>query len=294
MPSFVSTPINSYFKLVLLILVPWNTHFAQASDMDSTRSLIISKEPLYGRDDTWWDYSMLLLPWIFWQSTEFEATYLQRLQKLLFSTAAIAYYPPFSAVWRSTNSASGFRHVPAGLLQLAFSGTAGMWHQSTTICSECSRTTVRWRIQIWFHGPCVAWWFPLTTSQAENHFQGRVFRYKAIHGLAPPYLKELFVPVSSVPAFSRNRSASLGTSSLHLQQGTLLTVNEVLQWWDLPGGTTFLWSSATLVPYKRFVPDSRHFYLVKLTTFLPHNLTVCFSLTLAVFGHLLFSILSVT
>ena len=110
---------------------------------------------------------------IFRQSIEFEATYLQRLQKLLFSTAVVACYPPCSAVWRSTNSASGFRHLPAGLLQLAVSGPAGMWDQSTTICSECSRTTVRWRIQIWFSGLCIAWWSPLTTSQADNYFQGR-------------------------------------------------------------------------------------------------------------------------
>ena len=73
----------------------------------------------------------------------------------------------------------------------------------------------------------------------------------------------------------------MGTSSFHLQQGTLLTVNEVLQWRDLPGGTTSLWKSATPVPYYRFISDSRHFYLERLTTSLPHNLTVCFSLTLA-------------
>ena len=41
-------------------------------------------------------------------------------------------------------------------------------------------------------------------------FKVGVFGYKAIHGLAPPYLKELFVPVSSVPALSQNRSASRG------------------------------------------------------------------------------------
>ena len=99
-----------------------------------------------------------------------------RLQKLLFSTAAFACYPPFSPVWRSTNSAPRFRHVPAGLLQLAVSGAAGMWYQSTTVCSECSWTTVRWRIQIWFCGSCVARWSQLAASQAENHFQGRGVR----------------------------------------------------------------------------------------------------------------------
>ena len=46
-------------------------------------------------------------------------------------------------------------------------------------------------------------------------FKVGVSGYKAIHGLAPPYLKELFVSVSIVPALSRNRSASSGTSSLH-------------------------------------------------------------------------------
>ena len=61
--------------------------------------------------------------------------------------------------------------------------------------------------------------------------------YKAIHGLAPPYLKELLVPVSSVPALIRNRSESRGTSSFHPQQGTPLTVNEVFAvagptWWN--------------------------------------------------------------
>ena len=39
-------------------------------------------------------------------------------------------------------------------------------------------------------------------------FKVGVFGYKAIHGLAPPYF---IVLVSSVPAFSRNRSASVGT-----------------------------------------------------------------------------------
>ena len=41
-------------------------------------------------------------------------------------------------------------------------------------------------------------------------FKVGVFGYKAIHGLAHPYLNELLVPVSSAPALSRNRSASRG------------------------------------------------------------------------------------
>ena len=43
-------------------------------------------------------------------------------------------------------------------------------------------------------------------------FKGGVLGYKAIHCLASPYLKELFVPVpmSNVPASSRNISASRG------------------------------------------------------------------------------------
>ena len=45
-------------------------------------------------------------------------------------------------------------------------------------------------------------------------FKVGVFEYKAIHGLAPPYLKELFVPVSIVPALSRDRSASCGDYSV--------------------------------------------------------------------------------
>ena len=62
-------------------------------------------------------------------------------------------------------------------------------------------------------------------------FKVWVFGYKVIHGLAPPYLKELFVPVSIVPALSRNRDLHpVGTSSFHPQQGTPLNVNEVLQW----------------------------------------------------------------
>ena len=85
-----------------------------------------------------------------------------------------------------------------------------MWYQSTTVCSECSCTTVRLRIQIWFRGSRVLRWSPLAASQAEIIFKVGVFGYKAIHGLAPPYLKELFVPVSSVSALSRNRSASRG------------------------------------------------------------------------------------
>ena len=47
-------------------------------------------------------------------------------------------------------------------------------------------------------------------SSRESFFKVGVFGYKAIHGLTPPYLKKLFVPVSSVPALSRNRSASRG------------------------------------------------------------------------------------
>ena len=70
-------------------------------------------------------------------------------------------------------------------------------------------------------------------------------------------------------------------SSFHPQQGTPLTVNEVLQWRGPPGGTTFLWKSATPVTCKLFLPDLRHFYLEIFTTSLPHNLTVCFSWTLA-------------
>ena len=71
------------------------------------------------------------------------------------------------------------------------------------------------------------------------------------------------------------------TSSFHPQQKTSLTVNEVLQWRDLPGGTTSLWKFATPVPCKLSVPDLRHFYLERLTTSLPHNPIVCFSWTLA-------------
>ena len=37
-----------------------------------------------------------------------------------------------------------------------------------------------------------------------------VFRYKAINSLAPPYFKDFFVPVSSISALSRNRSAARG------------------------------------------------------------------------------------
>ena len=64
-------------------------------------------------------------------------------------------------------------------------------------------------------------------------------------------------------------------SSFHPQQGKLPTVNVVLQWRILPGGITSLWKSATPVPCKRFVSDSRRFYIERLTTSVRHNLTVC-------------------
>ena len=39
-------------------------------------------------------------------------------------------------------------------------------------------------------------------------FKIGLFGYKAINGLAPPYLKDFFVSVSSISALSRNRSAA--------------------------------------------------------------------------------------
>ena len=41
-------------------------------------------------------------------------------------------------------------------------------------------------------------------------FKVRLFGYKAINGLAPPYLKDFFVPVSSISSLSRNQSAARG------------------------------------------------------------------------------------
>ena len=90
-------------------------------------------------------------------------------------------------------------------------------------------------------------------------FKVGVFGYKAIHGLAPLYLKELFVSVSSVPTFSRNRSANREEFIVPPAQGTPLTINEVLQWRDLPGGTTSLWKSATPVPCKTFCSRRKTF-----------------------------------
>ena len=90
----------------------------------------------------------------------------------------------------------------------------------------------------------------------------------------------------------------VGTSSFHLQQGTPLTVNEVLQWRDLPGGTTSPFNSATPVPYKLSVPDLKHFYLEWLTTSIPHNPNSLLFMNSCRFmdicGHLWTSILSVT
>ena len=218
---------------------------------------------------------------ILWQSIEFEETYLQRLQKLLFLTAAIACYPTFSAVWRSKNSAPSFPRVPAGLLQLAVSGAAGMWYQSTTVGSECSWTTVRWRIQIWFRGSCVARWPPLAASQAENHFQGRGVR---IQGHPWPRASSLEGTICSRVKCSGIESKQICIPwRLHRSTQTRNTTYRQQSfavagptWWNY-----FPLKSATSVPCKLSVPDLRQFYLESLTTSLPYNRTVCFSWILA-------------
>ena len=50
-------------------------------------------------------------------------------------------------------------------------------------------------------------WLPVVR---RIKFKVRVFWYKDINGLAPPYLKDFFVLVSSMSALSRNRCAAPG------------------------------------------------------------------------------------
>ena len=118
----------------------------------------------------------------------------------------------------------------------------------------------------------------MAAIQAENHFHGRGVRIQD-HPWPRASLLEGTV-CSRVKCFGIESKQICIPWKLHRStrnKETPLTVNEVLQWRDLPGGTTSRWKSATPVQCKLSVPDLRHFYLERLTTSLPHNRTVCFS-----------------
>ena len=186
---------------------------------------------------------------IFWQSIEFEATYLQRLQKLIFSTAAIACYPPLSAVWRTTNSGPGFRHVWAyycnsllvGLSTCDISRLKSVQNAAGRLFGGVSRfDSVDHVLRDDLH------WLPVKQIII---FKVGMFGYKAIHGLAPSYLKDLFVLMSSVPALSRNRSVfrwdfiiPSATRNITYRQRSFAVAGPT--WWNY-----FPWKSATPVPY---------------------------------------------
>ena len=140
---------------------------------------------------------------IFWHSIKFEIAYIQRCQKLLFSAAATACFSPFTAVSRPENFAPGIHHVLAGLLQLVASGTTSLWYQSSTICPDAAGhlfggvsryDSVEHVLRNKLH------WLPIVQ---RLKFKFEVFRYKAINGLAPPYLKDFFVAVSHLYSESK-------------------------------------------------------------------------------------------
>ena len=101
-------------------------------------------------------------------------------------------------------------------------------------------------------------------------FKVEVFGYNSIHGLAPPYLKELFVPVSSVPALSRNRSGSQG--DFIVPPATRNTTYRQRSF-ALAGPLENRNSSSM----QTFRSRLKTFQLERLTTSLPHNSTVYFS-----------------
>ena len=109
-----------------------------------------------------------------------------------------------------------------------------------------------------------------------------MFGYKAIHGLAPPYLKELFVLVSSVLALSRNRSASRGdfivpsaARNITYRQRSFAMAGPT--WWNY--FPLEIRNSSFILTFRSRL--NTFLFRERLTTSLPHNLTVCFSLALA-------------
>ena len=110
-------------------------------------------------------------------------------------------------------------------------------------------------------------WLPIVQ---RIKFNVRVFRYKAINGLAPPCLKHFFVTVSSISGLSRNRSAARGDFIIPSATKNIF-VDEALEWPDLRYGTRFLSKFVAPVPCLCFVRDSIPFYLERLIPSLPLN-----------------------
>ena len=74
-------------------------------------------------------------------------------------------------------------------------------------------------------------------KQSFNQFNQYLLTYKDINGLTPIYLKDIFVPVSSISALSRIRSAAHGNFIVPSATKTLHIVDRALQWPNLRYGT---------------------------------------------------------
>ena len=109
-------------------------------------------------------------------------------------------------------------------------------------------------------------WLPIVQ---RIKFKDQVFGYKVINGLASLYLKDFFVPVSSIFALSRHRSAARGDFII-----PSATKNNTYRRSFAVVGPT-LWNSLSTfvapVPCLCFVWDSIPFHLERLIPSLPLN-----------------------
>ena len=129
---------------------------------------------------------------------------------MLFSTAAATRCASISSFWCAAEPAACICVMPPRLLQLANGRTAIMWRSTTSDGPERAarlfggvsrRSSVLPMFRDELH------WLPI---KQRIYFKVGIIFFKAMNGLAPSYLAEMFVPISSNLALRQNRSTDRG------------------------------------------------------------------------------------